>query len=159
MVDEATAVTEPTFISSSAELADAMTPTAKDAAQWAAEYWLRKNPRDVILPDGEKCGYFDNEKQAKRLNAALKEYIEAHGPLDVEGLPLLLTLQQSSTQTVDVQSLHEHNPLAFFRLLELGCLRVDMNALDAAEKAGLITGIPKMPIGQTPRLVFDKRPR
>lgn len=146
----------PTFISSSAELADAMTPTAKDAAEWAGEYWLRKNPEDVILKDGEKCGYYDNEKQAKRLNEALKEYIAQHGPIEVEGLPPLV-LQPSTSNVVDVKSLADHDVNTFNRLLDMGLLRVDMNALDAAEKAGLITGVPKMPIGNTPRLVFDKR--
>lgn len=149
-------MSEPTFISSSAELADSMSPTAKDAAKWAQEYWLRKNPEDVILKDGDRCGYYDNERQAKRLNAALKDYIAAHGPLEVEGLPPLI-LQPTMSQTVDVKSLADNDHRTFIRLIEMGLLRVDMAALEAAEKAGLITGVPKMPIGGAVRLVWDKR--
>lgn len=144
------------FMDGTKELADELALPHSAYVDMAAEYWRRKNPADVILTDGERCGYIDNERAAKRLNEVLKQYIEEHGPIQAEGLAPLM-LQQSTSKTVDVKSLAEHDPRTLARLLDLGCLRVDMAALEAAEKAGLITGVPKMPIGGTPRLVFDRR--
>lgn len=150
--------TEPTYINDQAELVDAMAPTHKDAAEWARLYFLRKNPKAVVLADGETVDPYHNERQAKRLNEALKTFIQAHDnePIIVEGLPPLV-LQQATTYQVDVRSLAEHDRATFERLLEHGCLRVDNNALEALEKAGLVTGVPKMSLAGSVRLVFDKR--
>ena len=147
---------DPTFITKSAELADAMQPTHAEAADWAREYHARKNLKSVVTGDGEPADPYENERQAKRLNEALKKYIEQHGPLQVEGLPALM-LQPSTSETVDVQSLAERDRATVDRLIDHGAMRVDMATLDRLEKAGLITGVPRMPIGGTPRLVWEKR--
>ena len=150
-------MTEPTFISSSAELADAMSPSAKDAADWAASYRRYQNPACLVLADGEQVSPKDAKKELDALNHALKSYLLANNlesGFEVEGLGTL-ALQLPSTEKVDLISLHQHNPRAFFRLLELGCLTVDGASMKAQQKLGNIAeDIPTMPVGGTPRLVW-----
>jgi len=149
-------MTNPTYISNGAELADAMQPTAKDAADWAAAYKRYQNPAVYVLDDGEQVTPKGVKKELEALNVALKRYVELNGPLTVEGVGTL-DVQRPQSEKVDVISLHQHDAETFFRLLQLGCLSVDMAALKAQEKAGMIAAnVPRMPVASTSRLVWVK---
>ena len=146
----------PEYISTAAELADAMAPSAKDAAEWAADYKRLQKPKAIIDADGVAWKPYEHKKELEALNTALKRWVEANGELDVEGVGTL-ALQHPQSEKVDVVSLHQHDPATFFRLLELGCLSVNMDVLKAQEKAGMIAAnVPRMPVAQTPRLVWVK---
>lgn len=146
--------TDPTFIHASKEVAEEMAPNAQMAADWATEYRRYQNPKTYVLDDGEQVAPKDAEKELKALNIALKRYIEANGDVTVEGVGTL-TLQHPSQDKVDLISLYEHRPETVLRLLKLGALQVDMKILEANEKNGMIADfIPRMPVAQSPRLVW-----
>lgn len=141
----------------SKELAAAMEPTAKQAAEWAADYKRYQNPRSYVLDDGEQVSPKEAADELKALNTALRRYIEVNGEVSVEGVGTLI-LQPASSDKVDLLSLYERSPETVMRLLKLGCLTVDMKILEANEKNGMVAEfIPRMPVAQTPRLVWAKK--
>jgi hypothetical protein len=147
----------PEYISPAAELADAMEPNAAEAAQWAADYKRLGSPARYVLDDGEQVEPAKAKRDLADLNNALKRFMEANdleSGFHVEGVGTL-ALQRPQSEKVDLISLHQHDAETFFRLLQLGCLTVNADALKAQEKAGMIAAdIPRMPIAQSPRLVW-----
>lgn len=150
----------PEYITKSAELADAMAPNAADAAEWAADYKRLGSPARYVLDDGEQVEPAKCKRDLSDLNNALKRFMEANdleSGFQVEGVGTL-AIQRPQTMKVDLISLYERDPETVMRMLKLGCLTVNIDALEAQEKAGMIAAdIPRMPIAQSARLVWLKK--
>jgi len=117
---------------------DAMLPTAKEAADYAARYHALKNAK-YITADGDVLTKFDYEKECEYLNARLKQYIERNGSLYVEGIGEHVIQQRSGPWVWDVKALREADPQTFDRAVELGALTFSTSVADALEKAGQLT--------------------
>lgn len=145
---------------------EAVETSHKEAAEYAADYYRRKNPAALVLDDGEKVTPADNERELKELHAVLRRYVEANGPIESEGLPRLF-LQEATSKTVDILALAEGPgpkveisvSVDFARLLQSNGLLPNLAVLEGLEKGNLIGRVPRMPVAQTPRLTFDRKPR
>ena len=148
----------------SEEFEEATRTTQKEAAEYAAAYWRRKNPSGIVLADGEIVMPADNERELKALHGVLRRFIEENGPLEAEGLPRLF-LQDATSKTVDILALAEGPgpkvqitvSVDFVRLLQSNGLLPNIPVLEGLEKGNLIGKVPRMPVAQTPRLTFDRR--
>ena len=81
--------------------------------------------------------------------------------VDVEGLPALRLKPTYGAETWDSEAIFKlinESPIAWRRLVELGCVKLDGAAIAAAVKNGQIAGKPAGGFrpGGTPRLEFDR---
>lgn len=77
-------------------------------------------------------------KMAKPIGDALKKWIGENGPVGAEGQPDLITEVVNSGTDWDIKSIAEQDAPLLQRLAELGVLRGDTKAINAAIAGGMI---------------------
>jgi hypothetical protein len=122
----------------SEEINEAMLPTAKEAAQMVSRLAALK-AASFITTDGDVLTATDFKRESEYLTAMLKNYIEVHGPIYVEGVGEQQLQPRSGPYTWDVKALAEHDPATFKRLLDHGALTINTPVADALEKAGQVS--------------------
>lgn len=123
----------------SQKLADELRTSPSEAARYAARYHALKDARWVTA-DGDILSQTEYDNELLFLSKKLKEYIEEHGPLEVEGKPDLYLEPRSDTKW-DVQGMYHSDKLTFERMLMLGCFKGDNTIISQQRKAGnIVTG-------------------
>lgn len=143
------------------EAAEARDAALQEARRWGERYAELKAAPYLIEATGERMKGSDLEKEAKRLNTNLKAFIEAHGPIYLEGIGQL-ELQPKRGKTVyeRPQDTLARDPDTFWRMFELGCAIWDEAAMEVARKNGhLLTTVPSTQLAGTPSLIINEAGR
>ena len=121
--------------------------------EWGARLAQLRGAR-WITDDGEVLTQAELDREKESLSTALRQYIEKHGDLDIEGVGRLY-LQPRRSVTYDVKSLAENDRAHFEELVELDCL--DVNNTKAKAHAERLWWLKALAIvGGTSALVIDK---
>lgn len=146
-----------TVLTASEALKEVLLPSAKDAAAMVSRLAALKGA-SYITADGDVLSAFDYEKECEYLKGMLRAYIEAHGPLYVEGVGEQRLQERSGPWSWDVKGLAEGDPLTFARLLELGALTINDKIATALEQGGQVTMFRKWGFrgAATPALIVKK---
>ena len=115
--------------------------THKEAADAARRYVELKGARYVVTSTGETFTADEMKRELEKQQAIIKPYIEANGPMKLEGIARLRLQERSGGWSWDVNGMYENGQADFQRVLEIHALTIDEKVMKAQEQAGGITGV------------------
>ena len=140
------------FRKASQELADELEPSEGDILKLAERYCEFKDISVVVNATGEVMSKTTHEQRLDAMGRALKQWIESHGPIHLEGVGTL-RLQERNSEVYDVDAIDE---ITFKRMKALHILRVDNKLLKEHAAKGDILAPKPMEITKSLALVIEK---